>query len=569
MSSTPSTPPGADGPPLTRRQRRALERAQEEAQRASTGQVPLQQQAQGPGRAQQPASQSASATWKPSATDMPAVRKPAAQARAQGRPAPQARSGATPASAVGAAPASAAGGAVAWKPVAPARPAAPPAAQPAPASRPVPEARPAPAARPTPVAQPVPVTAGPAAPSPVPASPEPAPRDRMPRGPGPQEEAQAPQEPQVPEPAAATGPQKAIGAALGRRPRGLLAIALAGVVVLVMVLGPLAVKNLGLPGEQGQASAQALETVLSGDDPLESVVEVAGRPGVVPVVSLKGALTPATSLHEDLLVEGTGRTVSQGDAVLLSISTFSGLDGRNTTGTETGASLRTVMLDDALGEELDKAIEGKTEGSRVVLRAPHEEDGELTTEITVIDILPTVATGEEREPTSGMPAVTIDKDGAAQISVQGLSAPTTSSITTLIQGQGPQVGRDDLLIARYSIVNWSTGQVSGTSAYGSTVLPRSIDMRNTLAGVSQLLVDVPVGSRVVLALPADQARGEDAVAVVIDVLAIASRDDAPATAPATEPAAPTATPTAPPTAAPTATPAALPEATAASGEERP
>lgn len=334
----------------------------------------------------------------------------------------------------------------------------------------------------------------------------------------------------VVEPAAVTGTQKAIGAALGRRPRGLLAIGLAGIVVLVMVLVPLAVSNLGLGDQTQDASAQALETVLPGDDPLESVVEVAGRPGVVPVVSLKGSLTPASSLHEDVLVEGDGRTVNEGDAVMLSISTFSGIDGRNTTGTASGASLRVVTLDDSLGEDLDNAIEGKTEGSRVVLRAPHEEDARQTTEITVVDILPTVATGQEREPTSGMPTVTMGGDGTAQLSIEGLSAPTSSSSATLIQGQGPQVGKEDLLIARYTIVNWSTGQVAGTSTYGDTVLPRTVDMKDTLAGISQGLVDVPVGSRVVLALPADQARGEDAVAVVIDVLAIASREDAQASA---------------------------------------
>ena len=44
-------------------------------------------------------------------------------------------------------------------------------------------------------------------------------------------------------------------------------------------------------------------------------------------------------------------------------------------------------------------------------------------------------------------------------------------------------------------------------------------MSNALVGVSQNLVDITVGSRVVLSLPAEQAQGKEPVIVVIDVLA--------------------------------------------------
>jgi FKBP-type peptidyl-prolyl cis-trans isomerase len=44
-------------------------------------------------------------------------------------------------------------------------------------------------------------------------------------------------------------------------------------------------------------------------------------------------------------------------------------------------------------------------------------------------------------------------------------------------------------------------------------------MSNALVGVSQNLVDITVGSRVVLSLPAEQAQGKEPVVVVIDVLA--------------------------------------------------
>ena len=58
-------------------------------------------------------------------------------------------------------------------------------------------------------------------------------------------------------------------------------------------------------------------------------------------------------------------------------------------------------------------------------------------------------------------------------------------------------------------------------------------MSNTLKGVAEHLVDVPVGSRVLLTLPSEQARGDGAVAMVIDVLAIDHSGSASATATAT------------------------------------
>ena len=60
-----------------------------------------------------------------------------------------------------------------------------------------------------------------------------------------------------------------------------------------------------------------------------------------------------------------------------------------------------------------------------------------------------------------------------------------------------------------------------SSSYGWTTPPGVLDMTDTLSGLAQRLADVQVGSRVVVCLPADQARGDAAIAVVVDLLAIA------------------------------------------------
>ena len=118
-----------------------------------------------------------------------------------------------------------------------------------------------------------------------------------------------------------------------------------------------------------------------------------------------------------------------------------------------------------------------------------------------------------------MPPVTVAQDGTVSASVVGLAAPTISRAETLVRGDGEQVTSTSRVVARTALVSWSTGEVI-SSTWGQSVVPGVIDMTDTLSGISQDLVDATVGSRVVLALSADEARGDQAVVVVIDVLAI-------------------------------------------------
>ncbi|MDO4243868.1 MAG: hypothetical protein Q4C85_08960 [Actinomyces sp.] len=324
------------------------------------------------------------------------------------------------------------------------------------------------------------------------------------------------------EPGTSTGAQRAIGATLGRpRPRGRVALVLAVVAALAIVLVPVTVSRFA-GGTDATTTTASQGAPVPGDAPLDQVMEVAGRVGSVPVVSLSGPLTAVEAVRTDEVVVGQGRALAAGEAVLLSVSTFSGTDGTNTTGTTAGNRIYRGVLDTStLGQALAEAVTGVTEGSRIVLRAPiTDAAGAVSTEITVVDILPTTATGEELSPPAGTPAVTVAADSTVTLSVQGLPAPTRSASALLVRGQGQQVESDDVVIARYATVGWADGAMRNNT-YGVTTVPSLIDMTDTLSGISRHLVDVTVGSRIVLSLPADQATGDGAVAVVIDVLAIA------------------------------------------------
>ena len=333
------------------------------------------------------------------------------------------------------------------------------------------------------------------------------------------------------EPPPTTGGQRALGAALNRsRPRGRAALILISLAVAAIIIIPLALSTMNgkSPASRGAASSVS-STMLPADTPLDQAMSVSGRVGATPVVKLTAPLSAPSSLITDTLITGEGRTLQAGDAALLSIATFSGTDGTNTTspgadssGDEhTGRRLVSVSVDQASLNDLTDIITGTTEGTRLVLRGPLVVDGTPSTEITVIDVLPTTASGTEVAPAAGMPTVTPGDAGALTLSTSGLPAPTRSTAAMLIQGTGEQVHSDSRIIARVQAVSWADGSVI-TDDYGATALPIAVDMSNakTYAGLRNHLVDVPVGSRMVLALPADQARGDRPVAVVVDILAI-------------------------------------------------
>lgn len=497
MSTTSTPDPGADAP-LTRRQRRALERAQQAQQEAQT-------------------------------QDLPALSQPPAQARPAGTQSTSARSVGTPT---------------------PARPA-----------HTAPQFQPQVSHHPTVPAQDAsrpwrPVTTAPASTA------------SRAGGHGARgtytaaDRGDHADEPAHPEDDAIGGTEdpdptqrrRTLGGPLGRMPRGPLAVGLIGVVVLAMILVPLAV-NKFVSGRNGSGtSTVAQATVLDGNAPLSQLLTISGRvgSGSAPSITLsnEASLSAPSSVLTDVVETGQGREVSEGSPVILQVSQFSGIDGHNTTGNDDGYKLWQGKLGASVGEYINAAVSGQHEGSRIVLREPaEEEDGSQTTKITVVDLLPTTATGEAKQPASGTPTVSEGSDGSITVSSAGLPAPTRASTAVLIKGTGPQIGTQHRLIARTTMVSWSSGQVLGESTYGYQNLPKRIDMSDTLVGISQNLVDITVGSRVVLSLPAEQAQGTEPVVVVIDVLAIdpakssASVAEQSGGAPTSTQSAPSSTPT--------------------------
>ena len=100
---------------------------------------------------------------------------------------------------------------------------------------------------------------------------------------------------------------------------------------------------------------------------------------------------------------------------------------------------------------------------------------------------------------------------------EATTPPTEPKTTVLATGLGADVVKGELGIIQFSAVDWSGKQLRTTWATG----PEGVAIGGDQPSPFDLLVGIPVGSRVLLELPAQDGKdpATESVAVVIDVLA--------------------------------------------------
>ena len=200
---------------------------------------------------------------------------------------------------------------------------------------------------------------------------------------------------------------------------------------------------------------------------------------------------------------------------------------------------------------LAKALKDARLGSRVVAVLPpkyaYGTTGEsqlgvngTDTLVWVIDLLQQYsgtqsASGPQVSTGGGtLPSVTAKAGQAPVITVPKTSAPASLSVTTLIKGSGPKLTKGDTVVTQYVGAIWRTGSVFASS-WPSTQQPTGQLFGfqlggNVIAGFSQGLSGVPVGSRVMLVIPPSLGYGPaggnanagiqktDTLVFVVDVL---------------------------------------------------
>lgn len=298
--------------------------------------------------------------------------------------------------------------------------------------------------------------------------------------------------------------------------------------LLAAALGLAGCATSGGEVEESPSVTPTTQTVEIGDE--GPFPEVSGSFGEKPTLTFPDA-DPSGTLQADVLVAGDGEVVGAGDLLVVDYlgqiwdgDVFDNSYDRGFPATFTIGSGLVIQGWDAV-------LVGQQTGSRVVMSVPPEYGygaaGNLAagiagtdTLVFVVDIIDTfssdLAGSPDAVPTpeaaSVVPVVEGDLGQPASISIpEDAPAPTEGSTTVLAtaSGEPAQAGQ---LVVQYAATFWDNTNQQSTWELGS---PYAAEIGT--GGVFDGLIGVPVGSRVLLVLPAE---GEtQARAAVIDLIA--------------------------------------------------
>lgn len=256
-----------------------------------------------------------------------------------------------------------------------------------------------------------------------------------------------------------------------------------------------------------------------------TLVTVSGEPGATPELTFEQPLVVEEPTAE-VIWEGTGPRVRDGEPVLLDFYAESGADGSVINDTYSGEPRPYLLSPESLGLDIYEALLGRRVGSRVLHLVPPDASSPAAT-VAVFDLLPTRAAGEELPPREGLPTVSLGDRGEPDVSVpEGAAPPTDLVVQPLIRGPGPQVAPGQVITVQYVGVKWSDGaEFDSTWAQGKLPASFPIGVGSVMEGWDTGLVEQTVGSQVLLVVPPDLAwRGtenelaDETLVFVVDIL---------------------------------------------------
>ena len=298
----------------------------------------------------------------------------------------------------------------------------------------------------------------------------------------------------------------------------------------VLLLAPVLVGGLvsGCGGSTGPAVDKSLPTVT-------------GHYGDKPKIKFAKGVQPSKKLVSTVLTKGKGPKVVKGDLLVADYLGSIYKTGKVFDNSYDRKAPSAFPI--GVGKVVtgwDKTLVGVNVGSRVEMVLPPKDGygakgntqaGIKGTDslVFVVDVIARYGAGAKTTaptPVTGLskdlPTVTGDWGVEPKITVpKGTTPPKTSKVTVLGTGAGPVVSKGNLIVVQYSAVDWTSKSLSKTWGPDG---PQgvAIGAAGEAAGSNpfDLLIGTPVGSRVLLTLPAQ--KGTDAtkqsVAVVIDIL---------------------------------------------------
>ena len=246
-------------------------------------------------------------------------------------------------------------------------------------------------------------------------------------------------------------------------------------------------------------------------------VKVEGKFGELPKITFKAPYAVSKTLVRTL-IDGTGPAVDADAVVQVHYDGYNGSTGKQfqETFTKDGASQGNPMTMQLSGlvKGFQIGMATQKEGSRVLVAMPGADAYDSMggspsagimvgdTLVFVVDILQTQRTvpdagGKVTPPAAGLPSVTDVPDAAPTVTIPSTPAPSAMTAQTLIEGTGPKVTADAIILTHYVGYSWQTGKAIETK-YDAVDQGQ---LAQAIPGWQKGLVDKPVGSRVLLVLP--------------------------------------------------------------------
>ena len=276
-------------------------------------------------------------------------------------------------------------------------------------------------------------------------------------------------------------------------------------------------------------------------------IAVSGAFGTKPTVTIP-KINPPAGLQEHQLISGHGTLVAKGDLAVADLTayTWTGTASKKISDLSTGQPEPLDVGSTVPG--LDKSLEGSRAGSRLLITVPPKDgfgskgNSQLgitgkDTLVFVVDVLGSYQKTASAHGTheavnaTGLPTVGTSSPGTAPpVHLPQTGPPATLQSRTLIQGTGPVVKKDQLLVAQYEGVIWRTGKVFSSTWQSGAPAGFEIGAGQVIKGWDDTLVGKRVGSQVLLVVPPADGygsqgsssagiKGTDTLVFVVDILA--------------------------------------------------
>lgn len=289
-------------------------------------------------------------------------------------------------------------------------------------------------------------------------------------------------------------------------------------------------------------------TAIAKPVPAADLPTASGAFGEKPTLTFPKGKNPPPSLQRQILSEGDGPVVKSGDVLLTNYlgQVWGGKVFDNSYDKKAAAAFPIGVGGVVSG--WDVGLVGVKVGSRVMLSLPpadgygaqgNPQAGIKGTDtlVFVIDIkeaLPATTGGQaDAKPVPAQknsPTVkgALGKQPTGVTIPKGVPEPTASQVYVVANGTGPKVADNDQLLVQYAAFDWSGQPQGGTWPSDSPNMMSQSGQGPTQVQVSAQspfakLAGVPVGSRVIITIPASQGdgqtqQGSPALAVVVDIV---------------------------------------------------